>query len=81
MYQEIVNHFVGEAISKPNTPHQLTNTSVLNIRFIPAYLLEYSLDDTFSTSVGVVHRVNINGGKILLADKVEECIPLNSLEL
>jgi len=67
--QEMVNHFVGEAISKPNTPYQLTNTSVLNIRFIPAYLLEYSLHDTFSTSVGVVHRITINRGKILLSGR------------
>jgi len=63
------------AVSFPRTANQLSKTDVINIEFVPAYLLEYSLNQDFSTSVGVIHRVHINKGQILLNGENGSPIP------
>jgi restriction system protein len=57
---------VGKAFSVPNSPSQLSKIRIIKTHFTPAYLLEYSLKQTFSTSVGVIHRINVNKERLLL---------------
>ena len=64
--QTMIKANTQSAVSFPNTPFQLSKTEVMNIEFVPAYLIEYNLHQNFSTSVGVVHRIHINNGRILL---------------
>jgi restriction system protein len=64
--QKVIEHIIGDAISHPNKPTQLAKIAIIKTLFIPAYLLEYSLHEDFSTTVGIIHRVHINEGRILL---------------
>ena len=62
----MLNHVIGNAISHPSTPIQLATTEILNTKLVPTYMLKYSLNQTFSTTVGVVHRENIDDGRLLI---------------
>ena len=64
--EEVLERIVGTARSHPHTPQELTETVVNEVTFIPAYLMEYSLHENFSTSVGIIHKVHVNGGRILI---------------
>ena len=64
--QKAIDHIIGHALSQPNTPRQLAKTTVIKTHFTPAYLLEYSLHENFSTTVGIIHRVHIDRERILL---------------
>lgn len=64
--QKVIDHIIGTALSNPNRPRELTKTTVKNTHFTPAYLLEYSLHENFSTTVGIIHRVHVNRERILL---------------
>jgi restriction system protein len=64
--QTMISHIIGNAFSFPNTPTQLSKTEVISTQFVPAYLLEYNLHQTFSTTVGVIHRIHVNKERLLL---------------
>ena len=74
--QAMIRHNLRSVVSFPDTPSQLSKTEVLNIEFIPAYLLKYNLHQDFSTSVGVIHRIHVNNGHILLNGENGSTIPL-----
>jgi restriction system protein len=61
--------------SFPSKPNQLSRTNVLSTEFVPAYLLEYNLHQTFSTSVGVIHRIHVDKAHILLNGENGSTIP------
>ncbi len=63
---KVVEHIVGNAFSHPNQPKAVLKTTGVTTHFIPAYLIEYNINETFSTTVGVIHRIHINRGRILL---------------
>jgi len=73
--QTMINANTRIAVSFPNTPSQLAKTKVMNTEFVPAYLLEYNLHQTFSTSVGVVHEVHVNNGCVLLNGENGSIVP------
>jgi restriction system protein len=64
--KKVTSHIIGNAISHPNTPSQLTKTRVIHTLYTPTYLIEYNLQDIFSTSVGRIHSVDVNKGRILI---------------
>ena len=61
----IIDNSLRSAISIPNSVDQLAQVKIIEIEFVPAYLLEYDLHQIFSTSVGVVHRINVRGRMLL----------------
>jgi restriction system protein len=63
---EVLAHLVGNAISQPWTPSQLAKIDIKKIHFTPAYVIEYNLNEEFSTTVGVIHGVHIDHGRILI---------------
>jgi restriction system protein len=64
--QKMLSSIIGNAFSFPNEPSQLSKTEVINTQFVPAYLLEYSLNQNFSTTVGIIHRIHVNKERLLL---------------
>lgn len=72
--QKAIDHVIGYAFSQPYTPRQLAKITVIHTYFIPVYLLEYSLHEDFSTAVGVIHRVHIDRGRILINGNNGGCI-------
>jgi restriction system protein len=73
--QTMIKVNTRSAVSFPNTASQLSKTEVMNTEFVPAYLLDYSLHQNFSTSVGVVHRIHVSNGRILLNGENGSVIP------
>ena len=73
--QTMINANTRIAVSFPNTPNQLSKTKVMSTEFFPAYLLEYNLHQTFSTSVGVIHSVHVNNGRVLLNGENGSVVP------
>jgi hypothetical protein len=73
--QTMIDANTRSVFSFPNTPSQLSKTKVVNTEFVPAYLLEYSLHQTFSTTVGVVHEVHVNNGRVLLNGENGSIVP------
>lgn len=65
--QILIQHIIDDAVSHPNTPDQLAKITVTKTHFIPTYHLEYSLHQNFSTTVGVIHSVNVDEGHILIS--------------
>ena len=47
-----------------------TKVEEMGLRLVPFYIADYSINATFSTSVGVIHQIN-EGSSILLTDKGE----------
>ncbi|MGQ9461326.1 MAG: restriction endonuclease [Candidatus Bathyarchaeaceae archaeon] len=79
--QKTIEHIIGCALSQPNTPWQLVKTTVTKTLFIPAYLLEYSLHEIFSTTVGIIHRVHVDRKRILLNGQEGEPIDTRLVKL
>jgi len=73
--QTMIKNNIKNGVSFPYTPYQLSKTEVVSTEFVPAYILDYSLHQNFSTSVGIVHRVNVNNGRILLDGENGSIIP------
>ena len=65
--QVLIPHIIGNALSHPNTASQLARITTINTQFIPAYLLEYSLHQDFSTTVGLIHSANVDKGHIIIS--------------
>ena len=65
------------AVSFPKTPNQLSKTEVKNINYVPAYLLEYGLHQIFKTSAGIVRRLTVSDGRLLLNGETGTIIPSN----
>jgi len=63
---EVVGNIIGHAISHPRNPHELAKTSIVNIFFTSAYHAIYSLNEDFSTSVGIIHRIRISRDSMLI---------------
>jgi len=64
--QIVIDNVIGSAQSHPFTPDQLAKTNIVNIFFVPAYQIIYSLNEDFSTSVGRIHRIRISRDCILI---------------
>lgn len=64
--KEVIDNVVGIALSHPHTPEELTETVINEVTFIPAYLMEFSLHENFSTTVGIIHSVHVDRGRILI---------------
>jgi len=64
--EEVIGNLIGTALSYPSTPKELTETVINEVTFIPVYLMEYSLHENFSTTVGTIHSVHIDRGRILI---------------
>lgn len=64
--KKVIETVVGKALSHPHTPEELTETRITDITFIPAYLIEYSLHENFSTTVGMIHSIHIDRGHIII---------------
>jgi hypothetical protein len=64
--QNMLSNIVGNAYSFPFTPAQLSETAITKTQFVPAYLLEYSVHQNFSTTVGTIHRIHINKERLFL---------------
>jgi len=79
--QKTIEHLIGYALSQPNTPRQLVKTTVTKTLFIPAYLLEYSVHENFSTTVGIIHRVHIDRERILINGQNGELIDVRLVML
>ncbi len=72
--EKVINSIIGLALSHPNTPEELTETMIDEISFIPAYLMEYSLHENFSTTVGTIHSVHVDRERILIDGQDGGCI-------
>jgi len=64
--EEVIDEIVGTALSHPHTPEELTEIVIDEVTFTPAYLMEYSLHENFSTTVGTIHSVHVNRGRALI---------------
>lgn len=64
-------------VSFPNSPNQVSKTEVKNVEYVPAYLLEYGLHQIFKTSAGIVRRLTVSDGKLLLNGETGNIIPSN----
>jgi restriction system protein len=64
--EKVLDDVVGIALSHPYTREELTDTVIDEVNFTPAYLLEYSLHENFSTTVGIIHKVHVDRGRILI---------------
>jgi restriction system protein len=72
--QEAITHIAGNVISHPNPPHRIAKTTVLRTHFISAYLLEYRLHEDFSTTVGRIHSIHVDKGRVLINGQNGELI-------
>ncbi|MDE2687148.1 MAG: restriction endonuclease [Chloroflexota bacterium] len=52
--------------SSPKTPEQLLSVVWKSSKWIPVYLVQYSLKQDFSTTVGVIHKVDVSDEWIVL---------------
>ncbi|PVX26683.1 MAG: hypothetical protein CW691_00600 [Candidatus Bathyarchaeum sp.] len=64
--KQVIKTVVGSALSHPNKAEELTRTTINEITFIPAYLIDYSIHENFCTSVGTVHSVHREYERILV---------------
>ena len=72
--QEILAHLFRAVRSSPHRPHDLTESKVKEIHFIPAYSVKYRLHEDFSTSVGRIHSIHLNNGSLLLSGENGQAI-------
>ena len=64
--KKVLDNIIGRAISHPYSPNQIAKTTITNVILIPVYQVIYSLNEDFSTSVGVIHRIRISRDSILI---------------
>lgn len=61
LHRNLSRHLSGLLISKPKKIEDITKIQKRTICLQPMYLVTYSIDATFATSVGVVHRESGQG--------------------
>lgn len=63
---KVIDNVFDHAQSYPHTPHQLAKISMLKTVFTPAYRVTYNINEDFSTSVGIIHRLHVSDDSILI---------------
>ena len=63
---KISSFIESKSESNPGKPSDLLTISERHISFLPSYMIRYDIDSTFQTSVGVIHRENLEGGIFLV---------------
>jgi restriction system protein len=64
--KRIIEEKLHNLISYPNNPIQLSKVEITEIEYVPVYLLGYALHQNFSTTIGVVHNINIDDGRVFI---------------
>lgn len=62
-------------LSAPSVPSELFSVASRSITLKPAYLVRYSLRQDFSTSVGVLHQLNVDDARLLLEARNGDMLP------
>jgi restriction system protein len=64
--EAIASYIASLSISYPRHPAELLNDVKRLVMYRPVYSITYSINSTFETSVGIIHRENVSKSKILL---------------
>ena len=62
-----ISSFIAKKVrSSPQQIPEMLTISERNVGFIPSYMIQYDINATFETNVGVIHREYLEGGKFLV---------------
>lgn len=62
-----VSYFIeSKSESNPGKPSDLLTISQRNVTFLPSYLIQYDINSTFETNVGVIHKEHLEEGIFLI---------------
>ena len=64
--QKLKEDLFSQFMSSPATSEQLLSVVWESSKWIPVYLVQYSLKQEFSTTVGVIHRIDVSGEWVVL---------------
>lgn len=65
--KEKISSFIDRKCkSVPGKISDIVTIPKSDVRFIPSYLIEYDIDATFKTTIGVIHKEYFEGGKCLI---------------
>jgi len=63
---KIVTFLGKKAKSSPTRVEDILNITIRRVEFRPSYMIQYDVNSTFETNVGIIHREYLQDGKFLI---------------